>query len=205
MLHEVQRQAAPELTRVFGHTGLYLRPTPALAPGLSGNLLAQVASLHRQGDRFAGDLRCRDGALPFDNASLALVYGLCVLETSPDPAGLLAEISRVLRPEGTALLLTLNPWSPCRLRWAFKGMHPMDPALVVQHVRTAGLEVQQRGYLGPLLAASERVDIDPRRGSALASRLRVASLVVARRRDAAMTPLRMQQAPLKFRPGMSAG
>jgi hypothetical protein len=49
------------------------------------------------------------------------------------------------------------------------------------------------------------VDIDPRRGSALASRLRVASLVVARRRDAAMTPLRTQQAPLKFRPGMSAG
>lgn len=205
MLHEVQRQAAPELARVFGHTGLYLRPTPALSPALSGNLLASVLSLHRQRNGFAGELCCTDAQLPFANASLALVYGLCVLETSPDPAGLLAEIARVLRPDGAALLLTLNPWSPCRLRWAFKGLHPMDPALVAQQVRQAGLDVQRRQYLGPLLASSDRVDIDPRRGSALAARLRVASLVVARRRDAAMTPLRPPVATMKFRPGMSAG
>ncbi len=205
MLHDVQRQAAPELTRVFGHTGLYLRPTEALAPALSGNMLASVLSLHRQRDGFAGELCCSDTELPFADASLALVYGLCVLETSPDPAGLLSEIARVLRPDGAALLITLNPWSPCRLRWAFKGLHPMDPAAVAQQVGQAGMDVQRRRYLGPLLGSSDRVDIDPRRGNALAARLRVASLVVARRRDAGLTPLRLPTSSLKFRPGMSAG
>ncbi|MFY2764377.1 class I SAM-dependent methyltransferase [Arenimonas sp. MALMAid1274] len=205
LVQEVQRQAVPELTRVFGHTGLYLRPCAALAPTLSGNLLASVLSLHREQDGLAGELRCRDDRLPLASASLSLVYGLFVFESSPDPRALLAEVARVLKPDGVALLVTLNPYSPARFRWAFRGLHSVDPAAFEAQVRDSGLDVQRRRYLGPRWSLAKAVDIDPRRGGGRGSRLRMASLVVARRRDAALTPLRATAPALKFRPGMSAG
>ncbi len=205
LLREVQRQAVPELVRVFGHTGLYLRPTAALEPGLPGHLLANVLSLHRQGQAFGGALACDDAHLPFASGSLSLVYALFVFESSPDPQALMSELARVLLPEGTALILTLNPWGPSRLRWAFKGMRSFDPGLFAGQVRAAGLEVQRRRYLGPIWSAARAVDLDPARGNGLAARLRMASLVVARRRDPGVTPLRVSAPALKFRPGMSAG
>lgn len=205
MLHEVQRQAIPELTRVFGHTGLYLRPTPALAPVLSGNMLANVVSLHRDGDGLAGDLACRDDQLPICSGCVSLVYGLFVLETSPAPATLLEEMARVLKPEGVAILLTLNPWSPARLRWGFRGLAPRDPLAVVADAQAAGLEVQRRRCLGPVWSSAPAVDLAPRERDHPWAGLRMASLVVARRRDPALTPVRAGTAALKFRPGMSAG
>lgn len=205
LLREVQRQAVPELTRVFGHTGLYLRPTGALEPGLPGNMLANVLSLHRDGPAFRGALACDDACLPLASGSLSLVYALFVFESSPDPKALMSEVARVLKPEGTALFLTLNPWGPSRLRWAFKGMKGFDPGLFAGKVRAAGLEVQRRRYLGPIWSAARATDLDVSRDSGLAARLRVASLVVARRRDPGVTPVRVGAPALKFRPGMSAG
>lgn len=205
LLREVQRQAIPDLTRVFGHAGLYLRPTAALEPALPGNLLANVLSLHRAGDAFSGALACDDARLPLASGSLSLVYALFVFESSPDPQALLSEVARVLKPEGAALLLTLNPWGPTRLRWAFKGMKGFDPGQFAGQVAAAGLEVQRRRYLGPIWSAARDTDLEPARSSGLAARLRMASLVVARRRDPGLTPLRASAPVLKFRPGMSAG
>lgn len=205
LLREVQRQATPELTRVFGHAGLYLRPTAALDPGLPGNLLASVLSLHRQGSALGGALACDDVRLPLASGSLSLVYALFVFESSPDPQALMAEVARVLKPDGVAMFITLNPWGPARLRWAFKGMTGFDPAEFAGHVRASGLEVQRRRYLGPIWSAARAFDLDPPRGGDLAARLRMASLVVARRRDPGLTPLRASLPSLKFRPGMSAG
>ncbi|PZO10065.1 MAG: hypothetical protein DCF27_03180 [Lysobacteraceae bacterium] len=205
LVREVQRQAAPELGRVFGHSGLYLRPAAALDPGLPGNLLAGVVSLQRQGGAFTGALACEDARLPFASSSLALVYALFVFESSPDPQALMAEVARVLKPEGTALLLTLNPWAPSRLRWAFKGLRGFDPELFAGQVRGSGLEVQRRRYLGPIWSAAKDTDLDPPSGGGLAARLRMASLVVARRRDPGVTPLRASAPAVMFRPGMSAG
>lgn len=205
LVREVQRQALPELTRVFGHSGLYLRPTPAIAGPLSGNMLASVVSLYREPRGFAGDLACADDRLPFASGSLSLVYALFVFESSPAPEALLAEIARVLKPEGTALFLALNPWAPLRLRWAFQGLHGTDPAVFAGKVREAGLEVQRRRYLGPVWSVPEGTDIGPQRDEGPGSRLRAASLVVARRREAGVTPLRTGVSAIKFRPGMSAG
>jgi SAM-dependent methyltransferase len=205
MLREVQRQALPELTRVFGPAGLYLRPTGALGPDLSGHQLGTVASLHRAGSGFQGDLVCTDEAVPIASGTLALVYGLFIIETSPDPAALLGEVSRMLQPDGVALLVTLNPWSPCRMRWAFRGLRPVEPSAFAAHVGAAGLDVLRRGYLGPMLATAGPTDLEPQRGAAMVSRLRAASLVVARRRDPGVTLLRTAAPALKFRPGMSAG
>lgn len=205
LVQEVQRQAVPELTRVFGHGGLYLRPAEALPATLSGNMLANVLCLHRQGGRLAGDLGCQDHALPVASGCLSLVYALFVLETSPDPGALLAEWARVLKPDGVALILSLNPWAPARLRWAFKGLRVRDAATVAAQVRGAGLEVQRRHYLGPVWTAPQGVDLGARRRPGPLSRLRMASLIVARRRDPGLTPLRIGAPALKFRPGVSAG
>jgi hypothetical protein len=205
LLREVQRQAVPDLTRVFGHSGLYLRPTAALEPGLPGNLLASVLSLHRAGRGFTGALACDDARLPIASGSLSLVYALFVFESSPDPAALMAEVARVLKPDGVAMFLTLNPWGPARLRWAFKGMRGFDPGLFAGQVRAAGLDVQRRRYVGPIWSVARAIDLDTAPGGGLATRLRMASLVVARRRDPGMTPLRTSAPALNFRPGMSAG
>jgi SAM-dependent methyltransferase len=164
-----------------------------------------VLSLHRQGDAFRGALACDDARLPFASGSLSLVYALFVFESSPDPQALMSEVARVLMPEGSAIFLTLNPWGPSRLRWAFKGMRGFDPGLFAGQVRASGLDVQRRRYLGPIWSAASATDLDPAGSSSLAARLRVASLVVARRRDPGVTPLRASGPVLKFRPGMSAG
>lgn len=205
LLREVQRQAIPELTRVFGHSGLYLRPTGELDPGLPGNMLASVLSLHRDAAAFGGAVACDDARLPLASGSLSLVYALFVFESSPDPQALMSELARVLKPEGVAMFITLNPWGPARLRWAFKGMQGFDPGGFAGQVRAAGLEVQRRRYLGPIWSAARATDLDPGRASGLAARLRMASLVVARRRDPGLTPLRASAPALKFRPGMSTG
>ena len=133
------------------------------------------------------------------------MYALFVFESSPDPQALMAEVARVLKPEGSAIFLTLNPWGPSRLRWAFKGMKGFDPGLFAGHVAAAGLEVQRRRYLGPIWSAARATDLDPAPSTGLAARLRMASLVVARRRVPGLTPLRAIAPVLKFRPGMSAG
>lgn len=205
MLAEVQRQVVPDLARVFGHTGLYLRPTPAQSPVLSGNLLANVVSLHREGAGFGGELACGDDGLPFPDASLALVYASFVFETSPQPACLLKEIARVLKPEGVALLVRLNPTGLARLRWQFKGLHCMGLSAFAGEVQDAGLEVQRRRCLGPFWSADDLVDPAPQSQDGPLSWLRMAGLVVARRRDQGVTPLRAASPALKFRPGMSAG
>lgn len=205
LVHEVQRQAVPELTRVFGTHGLFLRPSDAVPPSLSGNLLTGVVSLVRDGDGFTGDLACRDDALPIAGGSLSLVYALFVFETSPAPQALLAEIARVLKPEGIAIVATLNPHGLARLRWSFRGFSAVDPSGFAGRVRDAGLEVQRGRYLGPLWSPPESVDVALQRGESSGSRLRMAHLTIARRRDPGVTPLRVGTPALAFRPGMSAG
>ena len=205
LLHQVQREAIPELTRVFGHSGLYLRPCQALPEALSGNMLAQVLSLYRREDHFSGALACRDGALPLASGSLSLVYGLCVLETSSDPDTLVGEIARVLKPGGVALLASLNPWGLARLRWAFRGLRGIDPVRLGQQVIDHGLEIERQHWLGPVWAPAAGLELREPRGQGLFAGLRAAHLIVARRREPGMTPLRAGAPTMALRPGMTAG
>lgn len=205
LLHELQRQAIPELTRVFGHTGLFLRPCEALPAALSGNMLARVLSLHRAGGRFAGELACEDEALPLASASVSLAYALCVLETSPRPERLAAELARVLKPGGVALVLTLNPWGLARLRWSFRGLEAVEPASLVHWLEGRGLDIERQRWLGPLWAPPAGTDLREARPGGLFAGLRAGHLVVARRREPGLTPLRAGTPALALRPGMSAG
>lgn len=59
---------------------------------------------------------CRPEALPFDSASLDLVVLPHVLESAEDPHAALAEVDRVLRPEGRVVVMGFNPASLWALR-----------------------------------------------------------------------------------------
>jgi SAM-dependent methyltransferase len=202
---EAQRRAIPELTRIFGHTGLFMRPFDDYPAELSGNMLASVVSLYRDGRALGGDLRCNDDELPLASDTLSLVYALFPFESAHDPAALMREIARVLKPDGVALLFSLNPWSPTRLRWLLHVGATFGGTAMAGLAADAGLEVVRRRYLGACWASPEpraKLDTD---GVRLFEPLRSASLVVARRHDIPLTLQRKPIPALGLRAGMSPG
>lgn len=205
LVQQVQRQAIPELTRVFGHSGLFLRPGPATPAPLSGNMLARVISLQRSPAGFVGDLRCVDGEMPLATASLALVYALFVIETSRDAEALVGEIARVLKPEGVALVLSLNPFSAYRARWALRGLGVQSDATVSGLLRRHGLEISRQRKLGPLWSAPADEASFGREGGRWLAPLRAATLTVAKRRDPAVNPMRQSSPGIRLHTGVSPG
>ncbi len=195
--------ATPELTRVFGQHGLYLRPIGGGPAELSGNMLANVLCLHREGSGLAGQLRCMDAELPICTGSLSLVYCLFMLESSTEPAALLREIARILKPEGMALVISLNPWSLAQLRWLAPA-RVSSMSSVERHANAAGLEVVRRQYLGPFWPKARSTVTDSGR-SPWIDRFRAAGMLVLRHREAGLTPLRKAASAVSLRPGMSTG
>ena len=167
-------------------------------------MLGNVISLYRQGEALDGQLRCLDAELPVASSSQSLVYSLFMLESSPAPDALMHEIARVLKPEGVALLISLNPMGLARLRWLLQPTRGFAGLAVERLARDAGLEVSRRQYLGPFWPGegSAITDIG---GNRWQDRFRAANLVVLRRREAGLTPLRKASAAVSLRPGMSAG
>ncbi|OGT55606.1 MAG: hypothetical protein A3E01_16665 [Gammaproteobacteria bacterium RIFCSPHIGHO2_12_FULL_63_22] len=196
--------AIPELTRVFGLYGLYLRPSSEIAPELSGNMLSHVVSLYRSGQGLAGQVRCRDAELPIENSSLSLVYALFVLESSADPEALMHEIARVLKPEGVALVISLNPWSLARLRWWSPHSRGTPVSYVERLAGDAGLDPVRCRHIGPFWP-NAKAALTAEAGDSWLDGFRVANLLVLRRREAGLTPLRRSHAAVSLRPGMSAG
>jgi SAM-dependent methyltransferase len=204
MLADVQRMATPELTRIFGQHGLYLRPSASLSGELSGNMLANVISLHRVRNAFGGQLQCLDAELPISSGSLSLVYSLFILESSADPEALMQEIARSLKPEGVALIASLNPWSPARLRWLPRIGFGLATSSIERMAREAGLDLIRKQFLGPYWPTTSS-SISDLGGNRWRDGFRAASLLVLRRREAGLTPLRKASPAVSLRPGMSAG
>ncbi len=205
LLARIQRESVPELTRVFGSTGLYLRPIPEVSVELSGNMLARVVSLYRAEGGFSGQLRCDDGELPIASHSLSLVYALFVLETSPQPTALVEEIARCLKPEGMALVLSLNPWSLSRWRWFGRDVRHLGVARLDRLAHEAGLDVVRRKPVGPIWLGGEGGEENDARDGGWFGGLRSARLSVWRRRESPLTPLRKPAAVVSLRPGVTTG
>ncbi|HUZ10275.1 MAG TPA: class I SAM-dependent methyltransferase [Acidimicrobiales bacterium] len=79
----------------------------AVGVDLSPTMLA-VAARRTGAPLVRGDV----GALPFPHAAFDAVVGVAVLEFVGDPAVVVAELCRVVRPGGRVVLGVLNPRSP---------------------------------------------------------------------------------------------
>ncbi len=205
LMQQFQRQAIPEITRVFGHSGLYLSPNKLYPEELSGNMLAQVLSLHREPQGFDGIVRCYDAQLPLASESLSLVYSLCVLETSPDSEALFEEMTRCLKPEGVLVLLGLNPISPTRLRWQAKGIKPVATSTLNRLCAKQGLEISKLSQVGPMWLKSQEKVPRYRAKPGLFNIFYAGHLLVAKKRVAGLTPLRKTSQAYNLNPGVSPG
>jgi nitroreductase/SAM-dependent methyltransferase len=89
---------------------------------LSEHNLSFIAERLRQEglatDRTTFELIGGEGRLPFADASLDAVVGLQVLEHLPDPAAMLDEVARVLKPGGALVASVRNLWSRYGIEWA---------------------------------------------------------------------------------------
>lgn len=202
MLAALPSQLAPELARVFGSHGVWLRACEQASAPLPTQALAELLELYRDQDHFAGVVRCDDRALPIGSGTQSLVFAAFVLETSPAPEVLLAEFARLLRPEGVLLLLTLNPWSLFRLQaqWPHAGVRASGAW--ARQIRATGLEVERQRFLGPCWPPAQDIALKGFDGWLPA--LRLARLTVARRREAGVTPLRWANAALGRAQGVGA-
>ncbi|MEO8002067.1 MAG: methyltransferase domain-containing protein [Arenimonas sp.] len=205
LMQQFQRQAIPEITRVFGHSGLYLSPNGSYPDELSGNMLAQVLSLHRNFAGFTGVFRCNDTQLPIASESLSLIYSLCVLETSPNPELLFEEMVRCLKPEGVLVLLGLNPISPTRLRWQSTGIKPIAKPMLSQFCANHGLEISKLGQIGPMWLRPQEKAQKYRTKPGLMNIFYAGQILVARRRVVGLTPLRKTSKAYNMNPGVSPG
>jgi SAM-dependent methyltransferase len=208
LLREEQRFAIPLLTGCFGKSGLYVRCGEAAPAELSGNMLQTVLRLYRDGAHLAGDLRCADASLPLLRESIDLVYLLHAIETCPEPLELLMEIERAMAPEGTLLLVGLNPYSLWRMCW--NGLRRPVPGAgrVRALLRESGFEVVQQRGVGPILPWLREQpwiagpDVGQRD---LLSVWRAAYLIQARKRRRGMTPVRPRAGAVAFQAGMRPG
>lgn len=204
-MQQFQRQAIPEITRVFGHSGLYLSPCGSYPSELSGNMLAQVLSLYRDTEGFAGSIRCHDECLPIASESLSLVYSLCVLETSPNPEALFEEIARCLKPEGVLVLIGLNPISPSRFRWQSKSITPTGSGALRQWCAKHSLEISKLGRIGPTWLRPQRKMPRYQAKPGFLNLFPAGHILVAKRRISALTPLRKISQSYNLNPGVSPG
>jgi SAM-dependent methyltransferase len=140
--------------------------------------------LQRDGEGFAGALRCRL-PLPLANETFGAVLLQHVLDDRHgDTAAMLDECMRVLAPGGLLWMAALNPWSPYRARWWRSGLRAHGPGHWQARLRRAGFAVDSVSlqWLGPRwrmehsdagVGAADRV----RAGLAIAVRKRVHAVV----------------------------
>ena len=206
---------APILTGVYGNSGLFIRPHVSADTGLPAHLVTNMVELAPCGvDRFTGTIRADSGQLPFANDSFQLLVAQHALEWIDNPDECAGEMSRVLAPEGVALLVGFNrfgwwrPWlmwesargAKLRLRSAGEWSH-----LLARHQ----IDVVQTRFPGLLLPNDPAVP--PSRYSrwltqALA-RFGSSWLLLARKRRSTLTPLRLRVSARErvLNPGLASG
>ncbi|HTA65162.1 MAG TPA: methyltransferase domain-containing protein [Xanthomonadaceae bacterium] len=205
LLRRCQRDAAADIARCSGRYGLFIEPHEDAGLVVAAPNLHTSVHLQRSGEGFDGDLRCLESAMPLADDSFALIFLTCAFETARDAVGLAAECARLLEPEGTLLVLGLNPLSPAHLRWMFSGIKAWSPEATATLLTGLGLEVVGSRYLGARWSARTTAAIDIAGARARGSPLRSGFLLEARRRDPGLTPLRVQSSRVRIGSGARAG
>lgn len=205
LLRRAGHDAAGDVARCGGRYGLFVSPfdDPAFLP-LAPNLHTCV-KVCRSAGGLSGDLVCDELAMPLVEGSFALVFLAFAFEDAGDAVGIAAEYVRLLEPEGSLLVLGLNPFSPAHLRWMFAGLRAWSPPATAAMALGLGLEVVGWRYLGARWSGGTAPAFDVAGGRAHGSPLRSAFLLEARRRDPGLTPLRLTPARVRIAAGARAG
>jgi SAM-dependent methyltransferase len=190
----------PILAGVYGSSGLFLRPHVSAHSALPAHLLGNIVEIApRCGDALDGDVKTTSSALPFANDSFQLLVAQHSLELVDDVESCVSEFSRVLAPEGVALVFGFNPFGTWRpwLAWQAARGAPL-------HLRSSGewrqlfarnqietLQVRHPGVLLPNDPAQPRSRYDTWFTNAFA-RFGSSWLVLARKRRSTLTPLRLR-------------
>jgi ubiquinone/menaquinone biosynthesis C-methylase UbiE len=112
------------------------------AADLSSPMLSAAAAKARQQGITLPLLRSDTQALPFPDGAFDAVLCLLTLEFVPDKRQALAEMLRVLKPNGVLILGVLPPWSPWAWRRRVKGW--FDPASIWRGALFLGLRDVRR-------------------------------------------------------------
>ncbi len=125
----------------------WLGAATAAPPEVSGR---RGLVLRREGPGFTGSVRCAL-PLPLASESLGAILLQHLLDDGVLADPLLSECERVLAPNGTLWLATLNPWSSYRARWLGTGLRAHLPGHWQGALRRAGfaLDSVSLQWLGP--------------------------------------------------------
>lgn len=121
---------------------------------LSARSLETCAALGRQLGATTELTRADATRLPFQSGSLPLVCALDVLEHLPDDRAALAEIRRVLRPDGRLLLsVPAHPWMWGRQDVLAEHVRRYRRRELTERLEAAGFEILKLSYFNTLLFA----------------------------------------------------
>jgi SAM-dependent methyltransferase len=194
---------------VYGNFGLFLRPHGGASAPLPAHLLGKMIELAPRDDgSLEGALCCSPEQMPFANESFKLVIVQHALEQIDKPESCVAELARVLAPEGVALILGFNPlgtWRP----WLSLQAASLCPRsahnvrMLLAHEQVDTLQVRFPGSLWP----HANIAAEPGKFSAHLARFGSSWLLLARKRRSSLTPLRLRSAPreLALNPRLAPG
>lgn len=187
LVAQAMRQAEPFLWPLCGHNALLLQPSeePAEPPRLQ---CVPITRLYRRGSLLAGDFITGDRYMPLSSDCISLVYAAFVLETAESPERLVAEFERLLVSEGHVALLALNPYGVHRLSGDWRGFALRSRKRWSECLQQAGLDVVRHEVLGPMWAGPQiktSATFFPRPPG-----LRSVNFLLAKKRKAALTPIR---------------
>lgn len=157
---------APFLRTSSGTHALHLRRAGLLGAALleSANGLGHWTRLDLDGETWHGSVRALACELPFAEDSFALLVASHVLEATPTPAALIAELARVALPGARVLLCGFTAWHPQawwlqqRARRAGMPCHLRSALALSSLLRTHGFEreLMQRQGSSYLLVMRKR-------------------------------------------------
>ena len=187
---------APLLSGAYGNFGLVLRPRQGGA-ALPPHLLGKIVELDvGASGSLSGALHCMPWQLPFASESFKLLVAQHALEQIADADACVAELARVLAPDGIALVLGFNPfgtWRPWLLRHA-RGLRLGSARLCKSLLAREQIDTLQLRFPG-LLWTRARTETRPETAThSPLARFGSSWLLIARKRRSALTPIRLRKA-----------
>jgi SAM-dependent methyltransferase len=186
---------APVLSAAYGNYGLFVRPRQGGAT-LPAHLLGKIVELDVEDDGLlAGAVRCAPWQLPFASESFKVLIVQHALERIVDAEACVAELARVLAPEGIALMLGFNPlgtWRPWLMRRA-RGLRLHSARVCRAQLDREQIDTLQVRFPGELWPRA-RTTTGPRKPThSLLARFGSSWLLIARKRRSTLTPIRLRK------------